>query len=338
MSLSVFPLPTAATSPTTFGQVTVVPAAGALYKFAATFGSGVYTITCVSSTITTMSFMNGTTNILDAATSNGTVTVTLATAPTHVILSTNTGTNIEVTFTQTKVLLPTGAPSGVLYTITSTQMFTGRGKAWVCLVGGGNGGNGGIPAQTEGGNGGASGKVLSGTVTFTEDTLVTIGAGGVGGTSGTQNNYYSPNAGAAGGATTLGSLLTSANGGAGAGGYGTYQSGNTRLGREGAASPAYNYPWITNLGGPGNTALTGGGGASSYNYAVGAYGGSGYAGLIGTGGRGGWDGVPAESGTGYGSGGGGGSTNSWAYNNTNQTFTYLNGGIGAPGIAYIVLV
>lgn len=334
MSLSVFPLPTAPTSPTTFGQVTTVPAAGQLYKFATTFGTGVYNITCNSSFVATVTFLNGTSEILSTTTTSGAVTVTLTTAPTHAVISINTGTNLEVTFTQTKVLLPNGAPSGTLHIITSTQLFTGRGKAWVCLVGGGSGGNGGYPYQSEGGSGGASGRIVSGTVNLTQDVLVTIGAGGTGGT----RNNNQANSGNAGGETTLGNLLTSANGGRGNGGQGTFQSGNTRYGNPGNVSPGYDYPWITNLGGPGNNGLTGGGGASSYNYAVGAYGGSGATGLIGAGGRGGWDGVPAENATGYGGGGGGGGTNNQTFNNTNGTFLNLSGGNGTAGIAYIVVL
>lgn len=334
MASSVYPIPSGGAATTTFGQQTTVPAAGNLYKFTLALGAGVYNIACISSTVATITFLNGSSEITTVTTTSGAVTATLSTASTHAVVSINTGTNIDITFTQTKVLLPNGAPSGTLYTITSTQTFTGRGKAWVCLVGGGDGGNGGYPYQSSGGSGGASGYVHSGIITLTEDVLVTIGTAGTGGT---RNNNQANN-GNAGNHTTVGNLLSSASGSRANGASGQYESGGTRRGNNGNVSAGYPYPWITNLGGPGNNGLTGSGGSSSYNYAMGAEGGNGGSGLIGAGGKGGWDGVPAANATGYGGGGGAGGTNNQTFNNTNGTFLNLSGGNGSPGIAYIVVL
>lgn len=334
MALSVFPETTIASTPTTFGRLATIPNANNVYKVIVELGAGTYTTTCISSTNATVYFMRGTTQVATATTVSGTVTTNLASSVDNVIVTINTGTNIEVTFTQTKIILPSSAPSGTLYTINSTQNFSARGKAWVALVGGGSGGNGGNQSQTNGGNGGASGAVFSGVVTLTEDVAVTIGAGGNGGT----RNQNVSNVGNAGGATTVGNLATSASGSSGAGGNGTTEDSNLRTGRPGSVSPAHGLPWITNLGGPASNALTGGGGASSFNFAVGATGGNGATGLIGAGGRGGWDGVPANNATGLGGGGGGGGTNNSAFNNTNMTYVNATGGNGTQGIAYIVVI
>lgn len=334
MSINVFPEATIGSTPTTFGRLATIPNANNVYKVIVDLGAGTYTATCISSTTTTMYFMSGATQIATATTTSGTVSVNLTSAIDNVIVTINTGTNIELTFTQTKILLPASAPSGTLYTITSSQNFSARGKAWVCLVGGGSGGNGGHSSQTEGGRGGDSGRVLSGVTTLTEDVAIQIGAGGIGGT----RNNNSSNAGNAGGATTLGNLLTSANGGFASAPNGYSSNSPVRRGAAGNVSSGHGFPWIANLGGPGNNGLTGSGGFSSYNYAVGAEGGEGGVGLIGAGGKGGWDGVPAANATGYGGGGGGGGTNNNVFNNVNQTYTNASGGNGTAGIAYIVMV
>ena len=271
MAQSVFPSATIASTPTTFGRLATIPNANNVYKVIAELGAGTYTTTCISSTNATVYFMSGTTQIATGTTVSGTLTTNLASSVDNIIVTINTGTNIELTFTQTKIILPSSAPSGTLYTINSTQNFSARGKAWVTLVGGGSGGNGGNQSQTEGGRGGNSGGVLSAVVTLTEDVAITIGAGGNGGT----RNQNVSNSGNAGGATTLGNLLTSANGSVASAPNGYTSENNVRRGQAGNVSAGHGYPWIANLGGPGNSGLTGSGGFSSFNYAVGAEGGNG---------------------------------------------------------------
>jgi hypothetical protein len=334
LAQSIFPAATIASTPTTFGRLATIPNANNVYKVIVELGAGTYTTTCTSSTNASVYFMNGTTEIASGTTTSGTLTTNLASSVDNVIVVINTGTNVEVTFTQTKIILPSSAPSGTLYTINSSQTFSARGKAWVCLVGGGSGGNGGTPSQTTGGRGGDSGRIFSGVVSLSEDVMVTIGAGGNGGT----RNNSGPNNGNSGGSTTIGNLATSANGSSASAPNGYTNENNVRRGLAGNVSSGHGLPWITNLGGPGNNGLTGSGGYSSFNYAVGAEGGEGGSGLIGAGGKGGWDGVPAANATGKGGGGGGGGTNNGAFNNTNATYTNASGGNGTQGIAYIVVI
>ena len=117
MALSIFPEAVATTATTTtFGREFTAANTSTLYSATVSLDPGVYTVTCASGTVTTVIFMNGSTTVTTASTSSGTVSVTLGTAVTKVLYSINTGSNIAITLTQTKIVLPFGSASGVVQT------------------------------------------------------------------------------------------------------------------------------------------------------------------------------------------------------------------------------
>ena len=167
MAATVFPLPVTTISEKTF--TTTVPSSATPYVATVSMSPGVYRITCVSSTITTVGFFSGNTLIATALTASGTVDVTVASAVTRLSITTNTGSNIAVTVTFQSAPIVISGVSGTLTTITSSGTYTTQGIAIAVAVGGGGGG--GYSAVANGGTGGGSGG---------------IGTGGTG--SGTQNS------------------------------------------------------------------------------------------------------------------------------------------------------
>ena len=94
MSISVFPAPVA--SSVNANSITAA-APNTVYSIVRTFETGTYTITCVNTTIANVTFMNGTSLLLDTVTISGTVTVVLGTPATSMRVFTNTGTDIPIT-------------------------------------------------------------------------------------------------------------------------------------------------------------------------------------------------------------------------------------------------
>jgi hypothetical protein len=276
MASTVFPIPVAATPsfspviPYTFTAVAPNTLYGGLYNAPA----GTYTITCASGTVTKVDFYLGTTFVVTASTSSGTVTVNLATPADRVRLFTNTGTNILITITQTGNAL-VGNISGVLDTITTvgTSTYTGTstsGFGYAILVGGGGGGQAyfGNPAPG-GGGGGASAKEVE----LTGSMAVTIGAGGARG-------LFPSGNGTSGGTSTFGGMTctgggggnnNSNGGGGGSGSGGTVNTNGTSgaqgyITNPGSATYPTGYPFVvTGLSGYGNGGAGGGSGGANGN-------------------------------------------------------------------------
>lgn len=286
-------------------------AAGTLYEAVVDLPTGVYSISCISTTNTTVDFFNGSTFLTSATTVGGSVSVNLGTAATKFRVYTNTGSNIVVTITKTANALPTTTLSGTLDTITSSTTYTQTGNAYAVLVGGGGNGQNGI----YGGAGGGSGAVCAGLVTLTGSMAVVIGAGTTAG--GTAAGGASTFNGWSAGGGGYGGTLT--NGSYGAGGTATGATFNITGGNggNGGANNAQQtilvYPFVKN-------GTTGGGG--TYGGQPGA--GSG----IGTGGTGGASaGANGGAATGYGAGGGscgGGGAGPGV------------SGAGTPGVLYVL--
>ena len=273
-------------------------AANTPYNSTVSLESGIYTITCASSTIAEVAFYSGNTFLTSAKTVSGTVSVNISSAATNVSYFINTGTNIVISMQKTGSLFSNTAPSGTLDTLTTSGTYTQTGKAWVVCVGGGGSGAGNSSGWS--GGGGGSGGVASGVTNLTGSLSYTVGAGGAGGVSGQ---------GTAGGTTTFGSVSATGGQPGGIGSYNTGGLGGSPGGGQGAgytnqtnyASAAPDYSFV-------KTGTTGGGRGSGY----GPYGSG-----IGTGGA---DSLP---GTGYGSGGGG------------NTAT-ANCTAGGPGVIYVL--
>ena len=318
MAATVFPLPVTTISEKTF--TTTVPSSATPYVATVSMSPGVYRITCVSSTITTVGFFSGNTLIATALTASGTVDVTVASAVTRLSITTNTGSNIAVTVTFQSAPIVISGVSGTLTTITSSGTYTTQGIAFAVAVGGGGGG-GQSGAQGSGGGGG-SGGVASGLVGGNGNITVTIGAGGeptlgggtttIGTLTATGGGAGQSNASAAGG--TGG---TAGSPGGGVGGAGSHGGSNNAT--AGAASAAPDYTFV-------KTGTTGAGGGGGYS-AVANGGTGGGSGGIGTGGTGSGtqNSNTATSGTGYGAGGGGGSR---IINNA--------AGSGSQGVVYLI--
>ena len=266
--------------------------------------SGVYVVSCISTTIARVEFFNGdptesaSTLIGTATTATGTVTFNLASPANFVRAWTNTGTDIIVAITLSGLTLVSVEQSGTLDVLTGSGTYTTtspNGTADVALVGGGSGGNGGVASSTKG-NGGSGGKMLIDRVTLTGSLSYAIGAGGSGGAGG-------GGGGQAGGAITFGDLTST-----------------------GGTAGAIYYGWVTDYGfngngGNGNNAISGGGSTSGNGTAGVGIGGTG-------GGNNGQQGTvnAAQAGQGKGAGGGGGGWNQYG------------GGAGAAGSAGVIYV
>lgn len=273
MATTVYPAAVSSSGPSTYSLTAT--SANTLYVGTQALSTGIYTVSCVSSTIARVDFFSGTTFIGSASTVSGSVTYNLATAATKVYVSTSTGSNIVVSIALTGSSLA-GAPSGTLDTITTTTNTYGiSGPVYAIAVGGG--GPGGKLSGNFGGGGGAGG-VAYGVISLTSPTVITIGAGG------------SPDS--AGGATSIGNLLT-ANGGGASGNGGSAGTAGTPTGFSNGGGGS-----SINVGGAGGNVLT----------PLGFV----YANQIGSGGAGATGGASqsGNAGSGYGAGGGGAATGS----------------------------
>ena len=282
MGVNIFPTPTAATVFTN-NRLTVATA-NTVQTPNITLTPGVYTISNVAGTVTTIEFYsNDGTRITGAVTSSGTVTVNLAQAVDRCVLWTNTGSNIVVSIDRVANIL-TSAASGTIDTITSTGTYTGTsasGLAYAVVIGGGGGGS---PQGGTAGNASGIGEKL---VALTGSMPVTIGNGGT--------------ATLAGGSSVFAGITVTGGGGSGSGSGsstgGFYnQSGGGPSGRTGGTRPAavYTIMGVTSAAGggagsdpqvfqPGNGISGTPGGTGG----IGAGGGSGGAQIDGVGGGGG---------------------------------------------------
>ena len=295
------------------GQAYKVPAKGTKHKLTGTFKSGVYTISCTTSTIATVTFQVGSV-FTNAATSSGTVTFNLASDADAVYVSINTGTDIVVSITKTAESIPGAALSGTLDTITSTGTYSTTGSLYVVCIGGGAGGGQGQSSNSYPGGGGGSGGIDSGFVYTTSSTAVTVGAVAAGNAE-PQNT---------GGTTSFGAFF-SATGGqsgrngdyAGAGGTGGSPNGsNGTSGNENGGDTGASTNSQIVIGTETQNVSGGTGGAKS----------SGNSGTPGgNGGKGATASVAATAATGYGSGGGGGSSPD-----------NRNGSAGTAGVIYVL--
>jgi hypothetical protein len=319
MAFSQFPAPIVAAPSGINANTLTASTANTLFGADLALEPGIYSITCISSTNATVQFMTDVSTILLSATTvSGAVNVNIASAVTAVRISTNTGTNIDVTITLIGNPL-TNALTGILDTLTTSGTYTENstsGFAYVCAVGGGGGGAGGFTGNVpftfhDGGGGGASGGVITGIVALTGSQAFTIGANGTGST----------NDGTDGGATTF-STITALGGtkGTKADGSGPPSNGGAAVtgggaGGSGGASGSASSTTFSFI----QVGTTGGGGGGQYSSNTGTGAGSG----IGTGGNGGSN-AAGSNGTGNGSGGGGGNRNA------------QSGGNGTAGIIYVV--
>lgn len=316
MAVQIFPTPVTTISGASANAFTI-PSALTLYKGVVNVATGVYTVTCVNTTVATVKFFSGTTEIAEVVTVSGTVTYNLGTACDTVFIFTDTGSNVVVTLTKTADAI--SVLSGTLDTITTSSTYNQTGRVWVLVVGGGGAGGGKNAVGTNiAGGGGGGGGIWSALTTLNTATTVTIGAGGNVVGNGTSN---------AGGATTFGNL-TANGGGAGvadSGGAGAAGTGNTGGGNATGGT-----------GSPNTNSATGGGQNNQpYNFVKGQNGGGGGGGFssdskpgggttIGVGGNGG--GGTSNAGTGYGAGGGG----------KNATNFAGPGGAGTAGVVYVL--
>jgi hypothetical protein len=270
--------------------------ANVLYTLTQSFASGIYTISCASSTVATVDFFDGTQRLVSAKTVSGTVAVNLASAATSIRYFTDTGSSIQIGIALTGAALSGTSISGTLDTITTSGTYSQTGNVYVMVVGGGQAGYQN-PNNGYGAAGGQSGNLKSSYLYLTGTQTVTIGTAGTGGNGGL------------GGDTVFGSLSSSG----GINAPATYGSYNTQAGN-GTANALLQHSFIKS----GTTGSGGGGSATAGLHGVG--GGSG----IGTGGAGNSTGGNGSVGTGYGAGGGGCSAGG------------TTGGNGTAGVVYVL--
>jgi len=220
MALSVYPVGAVRTAPNAYSVTMAAP--DTLYESPMALVPGVYTCTCISSTITYIDFIDSAGEIVkQVQTLSGVIVTALSSSVSKVRVSTDTGTNIVVSLELTAN--PEGATVslelGSVEELTTTGTYTSTstsGFALAVVVGGGAGG--GQPGPT--GAGAGSGGVACGVVVLNGSRSYTIGSGG---------NAANPN-GNAGGSTTIGNIT--ANGGQPASGS-TGGAGGTPRGGQG---------------------------------------------------------------------------------------------------------
>ena len=241
-----FPAPVAATSTTRsplLTAVSTVPNSSQPYKVTESLSGGVYTITCVSSTVAQLTFLLSDNTLFKTQTSSGTVQITMSLPASAYYIKTNTGTNINVTVTQNSFSPVTSQiTAGSLETLTTSGTYTSTGMRWVVLFGGGYPGGGGGPGYP--GSGGSSGKMIESPFYCGGSVAYTVGAGN-------------------GGTSTFGTLSSDA-------------AGYSQAGQGGSISPTYTFvktgstggggggsPYFASGGGNGQIG-TGGGGPGGY--------------------------------------------------------------------------
>lgn len=305
MGATVFPAPV--TSSVNSSAITCA-SANTLYGANVNLATGIYTITCTSTTIAKVEFYSdNTTLITRATTASGTVAINLATAATKVRIWTDTGSNIVVTIALTANALSNNI-SGTLDTVTTvgSSTYTGTstsGYGFFLLAGGGGQGGGNSGYQYTNGGGGGSGGYQYGIVALTGSMPVTIGAGG----SGIDARM---GAKAADGGSSTFAGYTAGGGGGGYGGGDGNDSG-TKCDPGAAGIPNGVAGGGGNGGNPGGNGGAGGRNDSPYSFMTGSQ-------YIGT--SGGWN----TGAAGTLSGGGGGSSGSGA------------GGAGGSGVLYVL--
>jgi hypothetical protein len=315
MASNVFPVAVASAGSATAQFVTCV-SPNTLYSSTVSLSTGIYQITCTSSTIATLEFYSGTTYIGRATTVSGAVSYNLATAATRVAVSTNTGSDISVGIAKTGENV--ASISGTLDTITTSGTYNSNatGPAYAIVVGGGGAGGSFSGARNDynsrGAVGGAGGGLLATYLpALGSSYTVVVGSGGnvvdtsgsAGNAGGTSNLVasavtYTANGGNGGQNSTPNGPWPSAlsTGGTPSG----YPGSNALAGPGGQNTNPYNFVKVGNNGGGGN------GQAASNITGNGPYPGAGSG--IGTGGFGASDyGANFNTGpSGYGAGGGAG--------------------------------
>lgn len=283
--------------------------------------SGVYVVTCPSSSVATLDFFDVNNNLLSSnSTSSGTVQVTLNEKTKKIIYGVDTGTNIKIAIQFSGLVLENGV-TGTLETINSSGTYTSPSEsiAKVCLVGGGGrGGNG--PGGSTGGGGGGSGYVNIQSMKLpTSPIPVSLGAGGVAGTPGgggtTNFGNYSALGGSAG-------SFPAPSGPGGAGG-----SGGGGAGSNSPATPGGTGGFD---GSPGNPAISAGGTGSGVKASQ-FFNPTGGAGATGTNAGGGGGGIYGGGGGGRGAAGGGGGGGV-----PGSGGSYWDGGVGGAGRVFIL--
>lgn len=267
--------------------------------------NGSFNITCSSSIIVTVSYLDDLGNWVQKTTSSG-VTDVAVSGLTFFYLNSNTA-NTTVLFTRTSNYA-SRVQTGVLDVVTSTSTYTEAGTGIVMLIGGGSGGSVGgnfspssPPFTTTwggpGGAGGAGGRVsFGGAIALPGSLPITVGAGG-----GQQpNNQTAPSLAVNGGDSSVG-VYNTASGTFNYGGNGG-DSGKPPIPHSPGPGPAGSAnPSSTRASTEFGVAFGSGGGASPINSGAGGGGGRAASGGGGGGGAGG----PARSGGGGGGGGGG---------------------------------
>lgn len=305
MSITIFP---EASTSTLNAEYYVIANYGTQYKLNRPFTPGLYTIsTSPTTSNATVSFFLDST-ITTVTTVSGTIAASLANTMDYAIVTTDGGSNVNLTIEKVASALSTSTVTGTLDTITSTQTYNQTGRMMVLAVGGGGAGGAGGPfnqsnANTLGGGGGAGENKYG---VFYNNNAISVTIGSSGNATSTHGN--------AGGSTTFGNLLTATggNGGNGApngvnGEGGT--TGNVITGGNGNNSGIIS-PFVAKGVKDGTN---GGGGGGN---------GSGAGSGIGTGGNGG---NPGNNGTGYGAGGGGGTRTASAGNGSAGVIYVLRG-------------
>lgn len=299
MGQTVFPVPVASTATSQSNKITVAaPKTIKVPNISLT--PGVYVISCVSSTVTTIEFYTSAGALITAtATVSGTVTVNLANGADKLHLWTNTGTDVVVTVERVANIL-TSSASGTIDTITSSTTYTSTspsGFAYAVVIGGGGGGGGGATNY-----GGGAGGVAEKLVVLTGSMPVVVGLGGGGNVSGGASSFagMTANGGADGD-------LSPGTGGTATGGLYNSNGGNASN-KVGGTRPAAVYS-LFNI-----TAAAGGNGGNDASDSPPG------AGTPGTGGGGG---------SGYGAGGGGGGNQIGGTGGG-------PGGSGGNGVVYIL--
>ena len=314
------------------GEAYQVPLANTKYKLTNSFGSGVYTVTCPTGKIATVTFDSGT-SVTTAVTVNQTITFNLASDAASVYLSVDTGTDTVVSINQTATSLSGTTISGTLDTITSSGTYNQTGKLFVLAVGGGQGGGwaGWNGQNNQSGTGGAYGKMSTGIFYTNTATTVTIGAAG----NAKVDRYTGNRQGNSGGASSFGSLLSAAGGGT----NDNTGGGNQANGSNGVAGSAQSSISLDITNGTNGGGGSGGSAFGNYTSPSTATGGAGAGSGIGTGGSGGNSGngnQTANAGadaTGYGAGGGGGACSGNGGEGDGRVTT---GGAGTPGVIYVL--
>jgi hypothetical protein len=314
MAISQIPAASVSVDTVPTAKVLVPSSLGEIITSTQNFAVGIYVITCISTTIARVEFLNGETIIGTATTANGTVTFQLATAATSVRCWIDTGTDVIVNigFTGSTLVESGSTLSGTLDTLTTSGTYnatSNNGLFYVIAIGAGGGGASGNHNSGNGPTGGASGGLASGPIASSLVPIsYTVGAGGVGGVLAGSNVSNAT----AGGATTF-STLTANGGGKGntAGngsnddGAGTPGGAGFAAGRNVSLQPVYRHA----RGGASTTITKGGASGGSLS-------------------NGGSDGDrTAATANGYGSGGGPSNEGNGAN---------ARGGSGGGGVIYVL--